>query len=278
VMGNEPLTRRWTLPASDLVSERERANLRVSFAWTGAPTDRPDVWARAGRERPVLGETRGDHTSFELPLGEYEVFVSGIPSSSQRVLLRQPGQLVELQLVLPGSASLSGQVLDASGGPVPEAWVTATTSDREFGKPVAPPVLTDEAGYFTVSGLHTGRYDVSASSAAGDARVRQVAAGARDVPLRIEEQGAIDGMTVSANGERPESFLLYYQRSEDGQRRSQLGYRGQWTLAWLRPGTYELCAESALGSGTSRVQLDSGGRVNVTLRVSAANPGCHQGK
>src|SRR5512136_825906 len=54
--------------------------------------------------------------------------------------------------------SISGVVKDQTGGVVPGATVTATSlQTREMAT-----VVTDQSGYFTMTTLRPGRYDVSA--------------------------------------------------------------------------------------------------------------------
>jgi len=58
------------------------------------------------------------------------------------------------------SGSITGTVSDESGAIIPNARVTATSTTTNIGRTV----LTDESGYFTISALEPGDYELTASS------------------------------------------------------------------------------------------------------------------
>ncbi|MEO8181068.1 MAG: carboxypeptidase-like regulatory domain-containing protein [Deltaproteobacteria bacterium] len=268
--------RRWSLTAPDSEPEpRGRGEIRAVLQWIGPHREPPTIFARKGHGRPVRGELRGELVLFaDLPFGDYEVYPSGLPSASQLVGLSQPGQVAKLTFVLPASESISGRVVDASGAPIADAWISVGAAGPFIGHPLGQPVLSDSSGQFTVSALPRGDYDVSATAAQGEARAKNVAAGARQLELRIVEFGSMHGLVEGPRGEHPVSFLLSYRRSRDAQGGTIHGYHGTWSLPWLLPGDYELIARTAIGCGSARLTLDAGSDPDVKLHVGAANSSC----
>jgi hypothetical protein len=168
---------------SVLLRERPSGSIRVSIEPAPRAGSRgPRVFARAASGFPWEAAAGPGGFSFErLPLGHYEVYVE-LPSASQRpasVLLREHGQLIELELQAPPLHSIRGQVRDAQGNPWVDAWVSAAPSELNVRPPAAsdPVVVTDEHGDFTLSALAPGAYDLRVWEGARSGELRGVVAG-----------------------------------------------------------------------------------------------------
>ena len=109
-------------------------------------------------QEAAVGRRDGDDWQFnDLALGAYDVYVKGTPGPYQRVRLTRPGEQLEVKLVVPPQASIVGQVLDASGVPVPDVWVRAYVLNTATGF-VGTPALTDASGSFAIEQLFEGTY------------------------------------------------------------------------------------------------------------------------
>ncbi|MCA9648390.1 MAG: carboxypeptidase regulatory-like domain-containing protein [Myxococcales bacterium] len=182
------------------------------------------------------------------------------------------------------SGVLAGTVVDASGGPVADAWVTASLQitgeqlgammtgpkvpkpgERERRRGVLPPddegddfelpgffaekpVLTDELGRFTVTGLRPGqRYTIVAEGDKGGARGRLE-------DLRPDEEGlvialeAVAGITgvVTAEGKPVEQYTV---KLEGPSRRSKSVFAkdGRFSIERIDPGEYRVAITAELG-------------------------------
>lgn len=60
-------------------------------------------------------------------------------------------------------------------------------------------------------------------------------------------------------------FQLICRSLDTGETLDIVGHSGEWSLPWLRPGTYELSARSILGSSSTRVVVQSGSTQVVAI-------------
>ena len=269
-------TRHWSVPL--LAADQEeggQGTIRVivnSMALNGGP---PDIVARRDSGPPFRGETAGDQVLFrDLSLGEYEIFASDMPSVHRRVTLEEPGQSAAVTLVIPSTQTISGIVLDAAGAPVVDAWVAISAAGPWKSDPFGQPVLSDDAGRFTVSDVPRVRLEILATSPVGEARLENVSPGDQHVELRIAAFGAMAGVVEDSKGHRTESFLLSYRRSGDRGYRIVQGYGGKWDLGWIAPGRYDLMVQANGDCGLRHVELLPGRVLDVVLQADTAAARC----
>jgi hypothetical protein len=166
--------------------------------------------------------------------------------------------------------SISGQVLDEQGNPVPEAWVTASSAKANSGVPS----LTDSAGAFALNGLAEGSYELSASSSLGEGRLAKVPLNSANVRLRVGVYGAIFGSVQATDGTPADVFTLIYRHKNQADIRSLNGSQGKWSLPWLPAGTYRLSATGASGCGWTDAVLSAGGNLHVSISLNQSGDLC----
>lgn len=168
------------------------------------------------------------------------------------------------------TGSISGQVLDEDGNPVPEAWVTAAGPSGSSGNPS----LTDVSGGFAVTGLAEGTYELSASSSLGEGRASRVALDASNVRIRVGLYGAIFGSVQATDGTPVDVFTLVYHRKDQADIRALNGAQGRWSLPWLPAGHYRLSAIASAGCGWADAQLNPGGTARVAISLDQSGEIC----
>jgi hypothetical protein len=166
--------------------------------------------------------------------------------------------------------SISGRVLDERGDPVPEAWITASGNLA----PSSAPALSDETGSFVLTGLPSGRHELSATSSVGQGRRADVATQSTNVLIRLETYGAISGTVQSANGPRPDVFTLVYRNNDAQTIQSIAGSEGAWSLPWLPAGSYRLSAIGPGSCGWVDTRLRPGASERVTIRLDQTGDVC----
>jgi hypothetical protein len=250
------------------------ANLRVATATTthGA-ADALTVLARRGADSPPLvASRRGDAFLFEsLQLGAYQVFVEGFPEHVAQVELLQPDATVDVALPLPARATIVGRVVDAAGAPLPDAWIRATRrSGFAPSTQGVPPVLSDAEGSFELTGLFAGEYDLSASSALGEARAQRVSAGARRLELRVSSFGSISGSVTASDGRPVPRFVVAYRLASDDDTRQVVGNAGRFSVPWTAPGHYRFVVSAEQGAAQVEGELEPGGKLVLTVALDRA--------
>jgi hypothetical protein len=230
------------------------------------------VFAQREGERELF-QASGQSPRFvlsDLPLGSYELFL-GPPGlggeAAGKATIAHDEQQVELVLQGGQTHTLRGIVLDSSGEPVPDAWVTMESDwdpDLSSGRPRA---LTDERGHFALSGAWSGRQRVSASSPLGEATVGGLRASANDVIVRLEARASLAGSVQTPSGQPVAQFSLEYllNSSSGGAIR---GHDGRFELSTLKAGSYALSVASSEGSAkVAEMVLAPGQRGEVVLTV-----------
>ena len=182
------------------------------------------------------------------------------------------------------TARITGRVLDESGAPVTDAFVShrrvndsAATSQGSSKRSLRwgfedRPVLTDVDGKFTIEGLSDeATYAIGAfRKGGGEALVDGVRPG-DSVELTLVETGEIAGKLVIDGGPAPERAKLTLIEPNEGLRRSDDLFRtgGKFRFKELPPGTYQLVVDSPAGSAQlDGIVLEAGGAVTdlvVTL-------------
>ncbi|MCR9163753.1 MAG: carboxypeptidase regulatory-like domain-containing protein [Nannocystaceae bacterium] len=187
----------------------------------------------------------------------------------------EPGESAEITLVVESRGhSISGVVVDASGGPVSDAFVRAERlSDSEganakravqkarWGGWNEQPNMTDTDGAFTVDGLSEGTYTVWARrKGGGEGYAENVSVGADGVTVQLAVTGTIEGRVKAGSGAVPERFKLSIRDEASGFSRSDSFFAtdGRFVMEELPPGTFFVAATSAQGSGDVEVTLEAG--------------------
>lgn len=184
-------------------------------------------------------------------------------------MLREDGDVVEVELDAPTSMLISGKVRDADGLPVIDAWVRALrvhppaiSSDG-----LSAAVLTDSEGAFVIEGLLPGRYDLHASTGWGEADISAIEAGARGSQLLLRRNGMISGTVENESGKFVPEFTVSLRGAND-RITSVTGANGRWSIPTLQPGAYHLTAVSSFGVAEREVAFESGASLNLALVVS----------
>jgi hypothetical protein len=161
-------------------------SIRVVLTMAGSTVDAKVLLAEVEgdlKARPNAGENAGRNLVHSnvvravkvVPAASGEVTLD-VPrpasGTSRRViaLLQNPSTLriyaaAEAALATDGDSSLSGRIIDAAGKPVPGAPIQACSGR------VCIPATTDAAGYFTLTGVQPGSYEIDfASPAAASVR------------------------------------------------------------------------------------------------------------
>ncbi len=117
------------------------------------------------------------------------------------VQLNKPGQELDLEIVLPKQGSLSGQVLDSNGQPVPGAVVTLQEGSYPRRKLI---VNADAGGSFAYQNIFAGMVTLSAQAPAlgglGGKTTAEITAEGQDVTgivISLEPTGRIAGQVTS---------------------------------------------------------------------------------
>jgi len=162
------------------------------------------------------------------------------------------GDVGEVVLTLDVTGTISGVVVDPQGQPVEGAQVSAGPAFGAGRPPIdpaqlrlrgLPQELTDAAGRFTLTGLLTGSYQISASPARAQGRGRGRArdgitatTGDTNVRLVLEPDGGVRGRVAFSDGTVPELFTVGVQQIQQGFG----GGDGAFVLDGLAPSDYEL--------------------------------------
>lgn len=253
------------------------ATLRVSTtpAMPGS-AEALTVLARRGDDSAALVASRnGDVFLLEsLQLGRYQVFVEGFAQDGAQVELLQADATVEVALPLPARATISGRVVDGAGAPLPDAWIRATrrSSFAEATSGVSP-VLSDGEGTFELTGLFAGEYELTASSAHGDARAQRVTAGARRIELRMPSFGSISGTVTASDGRPVPRFVVAYRVNGDDDTRQVVGTLGRWSVPWTAPGHYRFVVTAEQGAAQLEGELAPGGQLELPVVLDRTDVG-----
>ncbi len=158
--------------------------------------------------------------------------------------------------------AITGRVTDTAGKPVADATVQVVPSGVEWFR--VPSTTSTESGTFTIGDLPAGTYTVKATGARGEGKVAGVAAGTKNVAIRLLEPGGIDG-TLKGFSKTPEVVALRFQERFDRRRATVSGSTFQ--LRDLSPGTYVLSATAGGETARASVEVTAGAIKAVTLEV-----------
>lgn len=182
--------------------------------------------------------------------------------------------------------TIGGTVVDESGQPIADAFVSATReSDSAAGTGQAnrrarfgwgswdtKPVLTDQDGNFEIPDLaESAKYTVRANRKGGGDGITEHVATGSNVEVAIESVGSIAGVVTLAGGGYPERFSITAKDTAAGIYRSDDAFRteGKFILENVPPGEYEVVATSASGDAKTTVSLgDSEAKSDVKLQLT----------
>jgi protocatechuate 3,4-dioxygenase beta subunit len=161
------------------------------------------------------------------------------------------------------SGRISGRVLDETGAPVADAFVShrrmsdsAAAGQGESKRSLRwgfydRPVLTDVDGKFVIEGLNeAASYALGAfRKGGGEALVDGIRPG-ESVDMTIVATGELAGRLVVEGGVAPDRAMLTLVESREGLRRGDALFRtgGEFRFQELPPGTYTLTVDSTAGA------------------------------
>jgi protocatechuate 3,4-dioxygenase beta subunit len=180
--------------------------------------------------REAYSATDGSFEIRGLARRELVAYAAGEDGASQtKPVDTTRGDVAGVDLVLDVTGTISGTVVDASGQPIESAQVSAFPSLESFGPGTdftqlrlrgATEALSDAGGRFTLVGLATGTYRVTATRDRSAGRGRRnlfggggldsavAQTGARDVKLTLEPEGGVKGKVLLADGSAPPAFTV----------------------------------------------------------------------
>lgn len=206
----------------------------------------------------TLGRADGTF-ALQLKAGRYQVDVSHPDYAIQtRTLEVGPGTRAQ-DFALSPTGAIDGVVLsDASGAPVPNAWVSyAGERERNFGpgesmmEKVSPgTVRTDAEGRFRITGLGSGIINISARGKAVASRQSlsvplSIAEHISDVELRVAQAFTLSGRVVSQTDTSKGIAHAQIRLKSNGETPiSTSDAQGSFTVHGVLPGQYRVVAEA----------------------------------
>lgn len=191
------------------------------------------------------------------------------------------GATVQVRLVVPGAQDeIRGQVVDASGSPIADAFVDSERErdDRKARDQLRwrwrrTPALTDHDGRFVLSNLEAGVHTVFAYRKGGGEAIAEHVKSGESVLLTLRETGTLSGRVEIEGGSPPERFAISIADAESGSRRTESWFRtgGQWRFSDVPPGTYRVGVEATEGTASvDGIELADGGeRDGIRLVLTA---------
>ncbi|HUS29510.1 MAG TPA: sigma-70 family RNA polymerase sigma factor [Kofleriaceae bacterium] len=164
--------------------------------------------------------------------------------------------------------TISGKVVDAAGGPVPDVRVVAELLEGS-GEPLFwrglqdPAATTDVEGKFAIDDLIDGTYALRARSSTGSETTQLgVRAGTTGLSIVLAEPGVIEG-TLAGFKTQPQISAIREHSTMAPIFASPQG--SAFVLRDLTPGTYVVSARSASEGATATVVVHAGTTAHATL-------------
>jgi len=253
------------LPTDDVVTLvlEPRATIRVDLgaAVAGATIVATD---EAGIRRYARSAGGAWFAFHNLPLGVYEVGTGQTPNQAS-VNLTTAGQVAEVAL-RPELGLLSGQVLDAAGMPVVEAWVQV--QPQSDGAAAVPPALTDDDGQFEFRSIAVGIYSAMVTSPLGEASLTDFETGTPRV-LTLRGYGSVGGSVVDTDGNPVSEFVVSYADQEKMEVQRVSDAQGRWSLPWLKAGNWKISVRGDAGSAEQSVKIQPATRAELHFTLSS---------
>lgn len=249
--------------------------------------------AREGRVASPLG--KGRYRIAPLEAGRYQVKIEdGVNPPADVGVGPKPvfdvvnGAELEARLTLDRGESIRGQVVDHSGGPLPNVWVSAIHEGegdpnrraqtlRSLGGRPSPGqrVLTDLDGRFRLFNLaRNSGFALRAEDSRGLAAMRRQARPGEDVVIRFPATGELRGTLVASDGKAGE-LTVQATHLETGQTRALaiLNKEGAWELAGIASGRVRLFATDDRGRSAQQVvEVPAEGRLDGIRLVLEGPP------
>jgi uncharacterized membrane protein len=263
------------LEGNSAVADLSLTRIIIPGTITGTVTDAEDGSPIAGAvvtdgTRTTTTDASGEYAIADVPPGSYEVTASkaGYESSFLTVTALEGNIAVAdlslTRIIVPGT--ITGRVTDAEdGSPIGGATVTDGTRTT----------TTDASGEYTIANMPPGTYEVTASKSGYESSFLTVTvlegnSAVADLSLtRIIVPGAITGAVTDAEDGSPIAGTFV----TDGTRTTTTDASGQYTLANMPPGSYEVTAsKSGYESSTSTVTVVSGGTAVMNFSLNQNTP------
>ncbi len=291
-----------TTVQQDLVLEDGGTIKGVVVDAQGKPVDDVTVDARAFADRmwwnqeEIKSDAKGEFAIEALRAGDYRVLArrgwgnelrkpgsTDDDTQGEKVAVAV-GKIATVRLVVETqTGTIKGTVVDASGAPVSDAFLsTARESDaagaqdsgargtRDWWGDDQKPVLTGVDGAFVVGKLSPGKYTLRAyRKGGGEALAEHVAVGTT-ARLQIKPTGSIEGVAKRDAGPLPPELTISVEDLKTGFSRTETFFRtdGRFTVHDLPAGHFTLTARAEGGQAKTEVELAEGqtkAGVTVTL-------------
>jgi hypothetical protein len=230
--------------------------------------------------RPANAQVAADgRFQIEVDPGDYALTAraDGYAALRSPVSVGENGT-ADVRLALTRGLTISGRVLDAAGRPVGSLMVSAHTQGATppGGSPNLPSGFGSAApdGIFNIRGLSEGNYNLAAGDElAGFGTLADVAAGSKNVVLRLSPGGRVRASVVNMDGSPvPSAFVSVSKvdgRSTAWSRPARTDAGGMAELA-TPAGTVELTAGDTASNteGTVTVPVSSGETAAVQLKLA----------
>jgi len=229
---------------------------------SGQVTDAEDGSAISGAQvsdgtRTVLTDVTGQYAINDVPSGSYEVVAGkeGYETSSSAVNVFSETTAVAdfslSEIIVPGS--ITGSVTDVEDG---SPLVGATVSDG------TRTTITDATGEYTIANVPPGSYEVTASKEGYESSLLSVTvlAGGTAVANLCLSQIIVPGTITGSVTDAEDGSPLVGATVSDGTRTTTTDATGEYNIANMPPGTYQVTAsKSGYHSLSLTVTVLSGG-------------------
>jgi protocatechuate 3,4-dioxygenase beta subunit len=233
---------------------------------------------------PSSGQTAttssGTYSVSNLNTGSYQITASksGYQSQTKSGTVPAGGSLTaNFQLVQLALGSITGRVTDAVSG-AGVSGVSVSCSGAGSGS-----ATSDASGYYTISGLVSGSYQVSASKSGYQSQTKSatlVAGGSATVNFQLQQQpvGSITGrVTASVSGGGISGASVSCSGAGSGSATSDAS--GYYTISSLTPGSYTVSAsKSGYQSQTKSAIVPAGGSATVNFQLQQQPVGSIKGR
>ena len=251
---------------------KPRAGVRVIAGRSDPPYERPQ-FVKSGAD--------GSFTVQGLLPAKYRVsaFAEGQGSSKPETAQVTSRDVVALKLVIDAALKIRGQVLDASGQPVPEATVTGTVESQDPTRRFAlDRTTTDGAGRFELDRLSAGKLTLTARHPErGNAKLgpepTETVLKNPALTLRLQSAAGVSGTVKYEDGTPAARVLVMAQPAEPGVMfgppdQVTTDEEGRYRIGGLDPGKFSVMARRE-----NSFNMTPGARQQITLAVGEQKTG-----